>query len=130
MNKKQKTKILERTKEIFEQMLFFLPYDVIYSFHTTKNKENGSGGFFAIYFEPTTKKIDFYIYDSLYNEVDTLNKRQILWLKFTIAHEIGHIFIWELSDMTHKKFNHDITEKTASDIAFLLIDLYNKKYEK
>jgi len=128
MKKNKKEKILKKTKQIFNEMVELFPHDCIYSFHRMKQKENGDGGHFAILYEPLTKQIDFYVYKSLYNEVPDLNKKQILWLKYAIAHEIGHLFIWELAEMTHKKYNNDLTEKAASDIAFLLVDIHNKKY--
>ena len=128
MKAKQKNKIYEKTLKVFRNMMDFFPYHTIYTFHRLKEKENGDGGHFAIGYQPTTKKIDFYIYESLYEEIPDLTSKQILWLLFSVAHEIGHLFIWELSEMTNKKYNHDLTEKTASDIAYLLVDLYKKKF--
>jgi len=135
MKKKKKTKskkdrILTETKKLFEEMVMLFPHDCVYSFFSMKEEENGDGGHFAILYCPSTRKIDFYIYESLYKEVPDLNEKQLLWLKYTIAHEIGHLFVWELAEMTHKKYNQDLTEKAASDIAFLLVELHDKRYGK
>jgi len=130
MKKTKKEKILAKTKQLFVELTTFFPHDVVYSFHIMKEKENEAGGHFSIFFEPTTRKIDFYIYQSLFEEIPSLNERQILWLKYTIAHEIGHLFIWELANMVKREYSHDFTEKTASDIAFLLVDLHKEKYGK
>ena len=130
MKAKQKKKIYKKTLEVFRDMMEFFPHDTIYTFHKLKElKENDAGGHFAIQYEPTTKHIDFYVYKNLYEEIPDLTKKQILWLLFSVAHEVGHLFIWELGEIVQRKYSHDLVEKTASDIAFLLVDLYKKKYE-
>lgn len=128
MTKTKKNKILAETKKIFTEMVELFPYATVYGFHTVKEKANEDGGHFGIEYLPPLKKIDLYVYRCLYEEIPDLTKKQIDWLKYSIAHEIGHLFIWELQMMVNRKYNHDLVEKIASDIAFLLVELHDRRY--
>ncbi len=125
-----KKKIYEKAKSIFVEMLGFYPHSVVYTVFDLKEKENSDGGCLAISFTPTTKRVDLYIYRSILDEISYLNEKQIAWLKFSIAHEVGHLFVWELARAVNIKYNKDLMEKAATDIAFILVDLHDRKYGK
>jgi len=126
MKQPNKKKILDKAKEIFEDLLGLLSFDVVFSFQIQQEKVNEDNGCFGICYEPTTKKADLYVYQDIYKEIPDLNKRQLSWLEYTLAHEVGHIVCWELSDVVKEKYIKDISENTATEIGMLLVKLYKK----
>ena len=114
MNKKEKLE--EFVCKTLDRIIQEVPLVQYYSISRLRKKHNSTGGRISVSYVPEMLKATFYLYTSFYEfDPDSeLDKKAILSL---LCHEVGHVFIWELTGMEKE------VEKTATYIGRLVYDL-------
>jgi len=115
MNKKLDEFVCKALDRIIQEV----PLVQYYSINKLRKKYNDSGGRISVSYVPEMLKATFYLYSSFYefNPDSELDKKAIISL---LCHEVGHIFIWELTGSTKE------VEKAASYVGRLVYDLVVK----
>ena len=117
MNKKEKLE--EFVCKALDRIIQEAPLVQYYAIAKLTKKYNHTGGRISVAYVPEMLKATFYLYTSFYQlDPDSeLDKKEVLAL---LCHEVGHIFIWELTG-TNKEI-----EKAATYIGRLIYDLVEK----
>ena len=129
MKKEKRKKIKNYIEEVFRKMVELFPPDIIYSFRYKEEECNSNGGEVGIFYDVLNKDVSLTIYTSLY-DIGNLTNGTKFYIRSLIAHEIGHLFIWELAEAINQKYVRELIEKTATNIGFVLRRLYEKKYKE
>ena len=128
-NKKKKFDIKKRKEFIektFHGMLSMYPVIVDYSVIYSDEKRNSTNGVFSITYCTKSSDVGLTVYK------DAFSKYSNGWLEIALAHEIGHIFTWKLSELVtepfiSKSFYEEVDETTATNIGFVIRKLWQKK---
>lgn len=132
-NKTNKTKLNEYLRDTFKSLLDFYPEEIIFNIDESKEKNNDDGGEMAIRYVPNNNHATLIIYQDFWdNKIETDGQK--LWIKQQLAHEIGHIFVWDLINELEKfcatKVFYDKMEKTATRIGMILVGLLQAQIDK
>ena len=124
---KYREELVDYIEEVVRNYVTMLP-GVILMYRTVweDKKENEKGGFLSTIYQPLDFSATFYIYDGVFDEIPEkgLTEGFKAFIKYCIAHEIGHCLIWELDG----KFGTE--ERVATILGSLLMRLYDYEYER
>ena len=111
--------------EVIRGYVNLIPNVRLFLTYWMEEKENDKGSAFSVRYEPNSLAATFYIYDGLFDDIpdEGLTDGFKNYVKYCLAHEVGHCIIWELDG------RHDIVEKTATIVGVLLMRLYEYEYE-
>jgi hypothetical protein len=119
-----KSEIDNYIKKVAKDMFKDVPEFKLLDFDFRNAETNDCGGDFSIFFHTLTLHATLIIYEDVYNQYDEFNEDCKNYIKASIGHEFGHLFLSNLEGTSSN------LEKKSSYIGFLLKELFEYRNPK
>ena len=115
-NQNKIKEVKDYIRKVILNITTFVPIIQMYQIRYEDQETNSANGEFSVRYEPENFNAEFYIYQSLFNQMPDkgLTEGFKQYIKLGLGHEVGHCLIYELEGT-----KRDI-EKVASLIGILI----------
>jgi len=120
LKKRYEEELKRYVNKVISEYVDLIPAIRLYLVYWEDRPHNDKGSSFSVSYNPELFAASFYIYQNIFQEIpdDGLTPGFRDYVRYCLAHEIGHCVIWELEG------RRDAIEKTATLIGLLLMRLH------